>query len=49
MHAPEIDGKVFINDFGDHEELVPGTFIAARLPRRTTTTWWRASLVNRII
>ena len=26
MHAPEIDGKVFINDFGPHEELVPGTF-----------------------
>src|SRR5258707_504885 len=26
MHAPEIDGRLFINDFGDHEELVPGTF-----------------------
>src|SRR5438270_738031 len=26
MHAPEIDGKLFINDFGDHEELVPGSF-----------------------
>lgn len=26
MHAPEIDGKLFINDFGDQEELVPGTF-----------------------
>jgi ribosomal protein S12 methylthiotransferase len=26
LHAPEIDGKLFINDFGDHEELVPGTF-----------------------
>jgi ribosomal protein S12 methylthiotransferase len=29
MHAPEIDGKLFINDFGDfgdHEGLVPGTF-----------------------
>jgi ribosomal protein S12 methylthiotransferase len=26
MHAPEIDGKLFINDFGDREELVPGTF-----------------------
>jgi ribosomal protein S12 methylthiotransferase len=26
MHAPEIDGKLFINDFGDHEELVSGTF-----------------------
>jgi ribosomal protein S12 methylthiotransferase len=26
MHAPEIDGKLFINDFGGHEELTPGTF-----------------------
>jgi ribosomal protein S12 methylthiotransferase len=26
MHAPEIDGKLFINDFGGHEQLVPGTF-----------------------
>jgi ribosomal protein S12 methylthiotransferase len=26
MHAPEIDGKVFINDFGDREEIRPGEF-----------------------
>src|SRR5260370_13856454 len=26
MHAPEIDGKLFINDFGDHEDLAPGEF-----------------------
>ena len=26
MHAPEIDGKVFINDFGEHESLQPGHF-----------------------
>jgi ribosomal protein S12 methylthiotransferase len=26
MHAPEIDGKLFINDFGDHDELKPGEF-----------------------
>jgi ribosomal protein S12 methylthiotransferase len=26
FHAPEIDGKVLINDFGPHETLVPGTF-----------------------
>src|SRR5579859_2597301 len=26
MHAPEIDGKLFINDFGEHDELVPGTY-----------------------
>ena len=26
MHAPEIDGKVYINDFGDHENVQPGQF-----------------------
>ncbi|HWY67641.1 MAG TPA: 30S ribosomal protein S12 methylthiotransferase RimO [Terriglobales bacterium] len=26
MHAPEIDGKVFINDFGSHESLARGEF-----------------------
>jgi ribosomal protein S12 methylthiotransferase len=26
MHAPEIDGKLFINDFGDREQLNPGEF-----------------------
>ncbi len=26
MHAPEIDGKLFINDFGAYEELAPGEF-----------------------
>ena len=26
MHAPEIDGKVFINDFGSHESLIRGEF-----------------------
>jgi ribosomal protein S12 methylthiotransferase len=26
MHAPEIDGKLFINDFGPHEELAAGEF-----------------------
>lgn len=26
MHAPEIDGKVFINDFGPHESLSRGEF-----------------------
>jgi ribosomal protein S12 methylthiotransferase len=31
QHAPEIDGKVFINDFGSHEELVPGTFYRAEI------------------
>ncbi len=31
FHAPEIDGKVFINDFGPHETLVPGTFYRAEI------------------
>jgi ribosomal protein S12 methylthiotransferase len=26
MHAPEIDGKLFINDFGDRDTLAPGEF-----------------------
>lgn len=26
MHAPEIDGKVFVNDFGPHESVVAGRF-----------------------
>jgi ribosomal protein S12 methylthiotransferase len=30
-HAPEIDGKVLINDFGSHEELVPGAFYRAEI------------------
>lgn len=29
--APEIDGKVLINDFGPHEQLVPGTFYRAQI------------------
>ena len=44
--APEIDGKVFINDFGPFERLEPGVFIAARLPTRMTTTWWLKSPGN---
>ena len=31
LHAPEIDGKVFINDFGPHEALVQGTFYRAEI------------------
>jgi ribosomal protein S12 methylthiotransferase len=31
LHAPEIDGKVFVNDFGPHETLVPGTFYRAEI------------------
>ncbi|MGD0888668.1 MAG: 30S ribosomal protein S12 methylthiotransferase RimO [Acidobacteriaceae bacterium] len=31
LHAPEIDGKVLINDFGPHETLVPGTFYRAKI------------------
>ena len=31
LHAPEIDGKLFLNDFGPHETLVPGTFYHAQI------------------
>jgi ribosomal protein S12 methylthiotransferase len=31
FHAPEIDGKVYINDFGPHETVVPGTFYRAEI------------------
>jgi ribosomal protein S12 methylthiotransferase len=31
LHAPEIDGKVLINDFGPHEALVPGSFYRAEI------------------
>ena len=31
LHAPEIDGKILINDFGPHETLVPGTFYRAEI------------------
>ncbi|HKD91940.1 MAG TPA: 30S ribosomal protein S12 methylthiotransferase RimO [Terriglobales bacterium] len=31
MHAPEIDGKVFVNDFGDREALVPGEFVRCEI------------------
>ena len=31
FHAPEIDGKVYINDFGSLESLEPGRFYRARI------------------
>jgi ribosomal protein S12 methylthiotransferase len=31
MHAPEIDGKVFINDFPEDEELQPGDFYRCQI------------------
>jgi ribosomal protein S12 methylthiotransferase len=31
MHAPEIDGKVFINDFGDREQLEPGEIVRCEI------------------
>jgi ribosomal protein S12 methylthiotransferase len=31
FHAPEIDGKVYINDFGDLETLKPGCFYKAEI------------------
>lgn len=31
MHAPEIDGKVFVNDFGPHESLARGEFYRCQI------------------
>jgi ribosomal protein S12 methylthiotransferase len=31
FHAPEIDGKLYINDFGEHEQLAPGTFYTCEI------------------
>jgi ribosomal protein S12 methylthiotransferase len=31
MHAPEIDGKVFVNDFPEDEELEPGQFYRCQI------------------
>jgi ribosomal protein S12 methylthiotransferase len=31
FHAPEIDGKVYINDFGELESLEPGRFYRAEI------------------
>lgn len=31
MHAPEIDGKVFINDLGDRESVEPGEFVRCEI------------------
>jgi ribosomal protein S12 methylthiotransferase len=31
MHAPEIDGKVFVNDFPEDEELQPGEFYRCQI------------------
>lgn len=44
MHAPEIDGKVFVNDFGDHCEPEPG-----RIYRCAITESHDYDLVARLI
>jgi ribosomal protein S12 methylthiotransferase len=31
FHAPEIDGKLYINDFGEHEQLAPGSFYTCEI------------------
>ena len=31
FHAPEIDGKLYLNDFGEHEMLVPGSFYSCEI------------------
>ena len=43
MHAPEIDGKVFVNEFPEESTRSPDSFIAARLPKRTITIWSQGS------
>ena len=40
MHAPEIDGKVFVNDVPEDMTRIPASSIAARSPNPTTTIWW---------
>ena len=47
FHAPEIDGKVYINDFGDLETLERAASTRPRSPMRMSTTWWRAWLADR--
>jgi ribosomal protein S12 methylthiotransferase len=44
MHAPEIDGKVFVNDFGEHGEPEPG-----RIYRCEITESYDYDLVARLI
>ena len=31
LHAPEIDGKLYLNDFGPHEMLAPGSFYTCEI------------------
>ena len=31
LHAPEIDGKLYLNDFGPHEALAPGGFYTCEI------------------
>ena len=31
LHAPEIDGKLYINDFGEHEQLAAGAFYTCQI------------------
>ncbi len=31
LHAPEIDGKLYLNDFGDRDMLVPGSFVTCEI------------------
>ncbi len=31
LHAPEIDGKLYLNDFGEHEQLVPGSLYTCEI------------------
>ena len=43
MHAPEIDGKVFVNDFPEEPDPSRASSTVAKSLRPTTTTWWLES------
>ena len=37
--APEIDGKLYINDFGPHETLIPGTYYRCEITESHDYDW----------
>ena len=43
MHAPEIDGKVFVNDYPEGNVQKTANSTAAASPPPTTMIWWQKS------
>jgi ribosomal protein S12 methylthiotransferase len=39
MHAPEIDGMVYVNDFGPFASLVPGRFYRCEVTEAHDYDW----------